>query len=367
MINRENAPCVELRGVVKSFPGVIAVDHVDLEVAQGKVFSLLGPSGCGKTTTLRLVAGLETLDEGDILIDGKVINDVPAYRRDCSTVFQTLALFPHMTVEGNIAYGLERRKVVKEEIKVRIGEMVELMGLGGMEKRHPSQLSGGQRQRVALARSLVLKPKILLLDEPLASLDRKLRKEMQVELKRIQREVGITFLYVTHDQKVALSISDIIAVMANGKLEQIGSARDIYETPRTKLIADFMGASNIFPGKVKNGTGKDVEIETESGLKIIALKGKDGSGKEITGVSVHPELIDILPKGADVKGGNRFEGKITEMIYQGDFIETKVVIGRTGELVTANLGSEFGQETQFSPGEEVVLHWSPASSNILLG
>ena len=369
MTNKNSAPCVELRGVVKKFSGLVAVDHVDLKVEQGKVFSLLGPSGCGKTTTLRLVAGLEMLDGGDILIDGEVINDVPAYNRDCSTVFQTLALFPHMTVEGNIAYGLERRKVDKAEIKVRIGEMVELMGLGGMEKRHPAQLSGGQRQRVALARSLVLRPKILLLDEPLASLDRKLRKEMQVELKRIQREVGITFLYVTHDQKVALSISDIIAVMANGKLEQIGSARDIYETPKTKLIADFMGASNIFPGKARDKAGKNVEIETESGLKIIALKGKDkdGNSKEITGVSVHPELIGISHKGTDVKVGNKFEGKIVEMIYQGDFIETKVVIGRTGEQITANLGSEFGQETQFSPGEEVVVYWNPASSNILLG
>ena len=180
MENRESIPCVELKNVVKRFPGVTAVDHVSIKVEQGKVFSLLGPSGCGKTTTLRLVAGLETLDEGDVSIDGKVINDVPAHKRDCSTVFQTLALFPHMTVEGNIAYGLERRKVTKDEIGKRVGEMVEFMELGGMEKRRPAQLSGGQRQRVALARSLVLKPKILLLDEPLASLDRKLRKEKQV-------------------------------------------------------------------------------------------------------------------------------------------------------------------------------------------
>ena len=367
MANRESIPCVELRNVVKKFPGVTAVDHVNLEVEQGKVFSLLGPSGCGKTTTLRLVAGLETLDEGDILIDGEVINDTPAYRRDCSTVFQTLALFPHMTVEGNIAYGLERRKVAKDEIKIRVGGMVELMELGGMEKRHPAQLSGGQRQRVALARSLVIEPKILLLDEPLASLDRKLRKEMQVELKRIQREVGITFLYVTHDQKVALSISDIIAVMVEGRLEQVGSAKEIYETPRTKLIADFMGASNIFSGKVRGKDGKKVQLETEAGLRIIATRGKGVRGEEITGISVHPELIEVSPEGAGLEGDNKFRGKVAEMIYQGDFIEMKIALGQTGEQITANLSSRLDQKSQFSPGEEVLVHWNPESSNILLG
>ena len=366
MENRESIPCVELRSVVKRFPGVTAVDHVSLKVEQGKVFSLLGPSGCGKTTTMRLVAGLETLDEGDILIDDKVINDIPPYYRDCSTVFQTLALFPHMTVEGNIAYGLERRKVSKDEIRKRVGEMVKLMELGGMEKRRPTQLSGGQRQRVALARSLVLNPKILLLDEPLASLDRKLRKEMQVELKRIQREVGITFLYVTHDQKEALAISDIIAVMRMGKLEQVGTPNEIYETPRTKFIADFMGAINIFPGRViASGDGR-VQLETENGLRVIALENKDIGSKEITGISVHPELIEVLPEGAGLEGDNRFRGKIVEMIYQGDFIETKICLGQTGELITAYLSSIQDRESQFSPGEEVLVHWSLESSNILL-
>ncbi len=362
----ENIPCVELRNVVKRFPSVTAVDHVSLKVEQGKVFSLLGPSGCGKTTALRLVAGLETLDEGDILIDGKVINDVPAHKRECNTVFQTLALFPHMTAEQNVAYGLERRKVPKNEIKRRVGEMFELIQLGGMEKRRPSQLSGGQRQRIALARSLVLKPKILLLDEPLASLDRKLRKEMQVELKELQREVGITFLYVTHDQKVALSISDIIAVMVEGRLEQVGLAKEIYETPRTKFIADFMGATNIFSGKVVAKTNGELQLQTEKGLKVIAAETKDSS-KKITGISIHPELIEILPKNTGLKGDNNFKGKIVEMIYQGDFIETKVCLDQTSELVTVHLSSRQDREAQFSPGEEVLVHWSPESSNILLG
>ena len=368
MESRESVPCVELRGVVKRFSSVTAVDNISIKVEQGKIFSLLGPSGCGKTTTLRLVAGLERLDEGDVLIDGKVINDVPPYHRDCSTVFQTLALFPHMTIEANIGYGLERRKVAKDEIRKRVGEMVDLMGLSGMEKRRPDQLSGGQRQRAALARSLVLRPKILLLDEPLASLDRKLRKEMQVELKRVQREVGITFLYVTHDQKEALSLSDVIAVMGGGRLEQVGTPTEIYETPRTRFIADFIGAVNIFPGKViASGSGK-VQLETEGGLKVTALENKDIRSEEGMGISVHPELIELSPKGAGLEGDNSFEGKIIEMTYQGDFVEVKVSLNQTGELITTYLNrSSSSQKAQFSLGEEVLVHWSLESSNILLG
>jgi len=367
MEHKKNISSIELRNLVKRFPGVTAVDHVSLKIEQGKIFSLLGPSGCGKTTVLRLIAGFEAVDEGDILIDNKVINDVPPYYRDCCTVFQTLALFPHMTVEKNIAYGLERRKVLKNVIRKMVGEIVELVGLRGKEKRYPSQLSGGERQRVALARSLVLKPKILLLDEPLASLDRRLRKEMQVELKRVQREVRITFLYVTHDQKVALSLSDIIAVMREGRLEQVGSPKEIYETPRTRFIADFMGAINIFPGKVIASKDGKVELETEGGLRIIALENKDIRNEEVTGISIHPELIELLPEGTGMEGDNRFRGKITEMLYQGDFIETKICLEQTGELITCHLSNRFSGETQFSPGEKAVVHWSPRSSNILLG
>jgi len=367
MENSEGIPCVELRNVVKRFPGVTAVDHVNLKVEHGRIFSLLGPSGCGKTTALRLVAGFETLDEGDILIDNKVVNDIPAHKRNCSMVFQTLALFPHMPVEENIGYGLERRKVAKDEIKKRVGEMIELMQLGGMEKRRPSQLSGGQRQRVALSRSLVLKPKILLLDEPLASLDRKLRKEMQTELKRIQREVGITFLYVTHDQKVALTISDKIAVMANGRLEQVGTPNEIYETPRTKLVADFMGASNIFLGKVIAINSQEVQLETEDGLKIIATKNNDIRSEKIAGISVHPERIDVLPEGTDLEGDNKFRGKVVEMNYQGDFTETRICLNQVDRFITVHLSNEPGQNARFSLGGGVLLCWSRHSSNILIG
>jgi len=367
MENSEGTPCVELRNVVKGFPGVTAVDHVSLKVEQGKIFSLLGPSGCGKTTTLRLVAGFETLDEGDVLIDNKVVNDIPAHKRNCSTVFQTLALFPHMTVEENIAYGLERRKFPKDEIKNRVGEALELMQLSGMGKRRPSQLSGGQRQRVALARSLVLRPRILLLDEPLASLDRKLRKEMQTEVRQIQQEVGITFLYVTHDQKEALSISDTIAVMGKGRLEQVGTPNEIYETPRTMFIADFMGATNIFLGKAITSGSREVQLESEDGLRVIATKNKDIRNEEIAGISVHPERIEVLPEGTDLEADNKFRGKIAEMNYQGDFTEVKICLNHVDRFITVHLSNEPGQNARFSLGEGVLLCWSRHSSNILIG
>jgi spermidine/putrescine transport system ATP-binding protein len=294
MENSKNIFCVELKNLVKKFTETVAVDHINLEVHQGKVFSLLGPSGCGKTTTLRIIAGLETADEGEVLIDGKVVNNIPPYRRNCNLVFQNLALFPHMTVEENIAYGLERRRAPKSEIIEKVGKMLDLMHLAGMEKRYPSQISGGQQQRIALARSLVLEPKILLLDEPLASLDRKIRKDLQVELRRIQKEVGITFFYVTHDQKVALAISDTIAVMRMGRLDQVAPPEEIYETPRTRFIADFMGATNIFSGRAKVKGGRVVQLESETGLLIVAFNRNDIAAEEITGISVHPERITVL-------------------------------------------------------------------------
>jgi len=368
MENREGIPCVELRNVIKRFPGVTAVDHVSFKVEQGKIFSLLGPSGCGKTTTLRLVAGFETLDEGDVLIDNKVVNDIPAHKRNCSTVFQTLALFPHMTVEENIAYGLERRKFPKDEIKNRVGEALELMQLSGMGKRRPSQLSGGQRQRVALARSLVLRPRILLLDEPLASLDRKLRKEMQTEVRRIQQEVGITFLYVTHDQKEALNISDTIAVMAKGRLEQVGTPNEIYETPRTMFIADFMGATNIFLGKAIASGGREVQLESEDGLRVIALENKNIiRSREIVGISVHPERVDVLAENTDLEADNKFRGKIAEMSYQGDFTEMKICVDQVGRVITAHVSNEPDQKARFSLGERVLVCWGRHSSSILVG
>lgn len=366
MNNSDELLSLELKKVVKRFPGIVAVDSVDLQVGKGKVFSLLGPSGCGKTTALRMVAGFEYPDEGQILIDNKVVNTIPAYKRECSMVFQTLALFSHMTVAENIAYGLERRKTPKRVIGERIKEMLKLIQLEGLENRRPDQLSGGQRQRVALARSLVLNPRILLLDEPLAALDRKLRKDMQVELKQIQRKVGTTFFYVTHDQKEALSLSDTIAVMNKGKLVQVGTPNEIYEKPRTKFIADFMGGSNIFSGKLSGSVDGKVELETDKGLKIIAQKTDQISDK-ITGISVHAELVELLPLESDFAGDNKFKGRITEMIYQGDFIETRLTLDQSGDFVVSHLKSSIGRKMQLSPGDQVLVHWEAASSNLLSG
>jgi len=369
MEGKKNILCVELRNLVKRFTGVTAVDHINLKVKHGEVFSLLGPSGCGKTTTLRIIAGLEAADEGEVLIEGGVINNVPPYRRDCNLVFQNLALFPHMTVEKNIAYGLERKGVPKDEIRKRVGEMFEFMRLKDMETRYPTQLSGGQQQRIALARSLVLKPKILLLDEPLAALDRKLRKDMQGELKRIQQDVGITFFYVTHDQKVSLAISDTIAVMQDGRLEQVAPPEEIYGNPRTSFVADFMGATNIFHGKVIAKGGGEIQLESESGLKIISLDKKELGREDITGACVHPERINVLPAGTELMADNRFKGRIVGMVYQGDFVEIKICLlnSKNDQAITAHLDARLSQKYKFSVGEEVIVHWDRESCNPLQG
>lgn len=366
-MGEDAVPCVELREVTKRFSNVVAVDRVSLRVEKGEIFSILGPSGCGKTTTLRLIGGFETPDEGEILLDGKLVNDLPPYKRDCSIVFQRLALFPHMTVEENIAFGLEQRRVPKGEIKKKIEEMLDLVKLSGLERRRPDQLSGGQQQRVALARSLVIQPKVLLLDEPLASLDRKLRKEMQVELKQIQREVGITFLYITHDQKEALAISDRIGVMKEGKLVQIGSPDEIYERPRTRFVADFMGAPNIFSGKVVAIDERKIQIKTGSGLLIKVPSDREiVAGRDLS-IAIRPERIRILPEGSQEEGDNQFRGKITTVTYQGDFMELEILLLQ-GDRVVVHLPIRLGQSQalQLKEGDEVSICWDAGDGNILV-
>jgi spermidine/putrescine ABC transporter ATP-binding subunit len=357
---------VELRDIVKKFSDFTAVDHVNLRVEKGKVFSLLGPSGCGKSTTLRIVAGLETADDGNILIGGQIVDHVPPYKRECNMVFQNLAVFPHMSVEKNIAYGLERRNTPKAKIRSRVSEMLDLMGLLNMEKRFPAQLSGGQQQRVALARSLVLNPKLLLLDEPLAALDRKLRKEMTIEIKRIQREVGITFLYVTHDQKVALSISDTIAVMKDGKLEQVGPPNEIYETPKTGFVADFMGAANILYGKATSQNDDQIQLETDSGLLLNVLTKNGTELKDIAGVSVHPEFVGVVPVAKDVKADNKFRGKVIDVVYQGDFVEVLISLDHGGATLMSHVSSKFYQKYGFAANDDVLVHWNARRNNLLL-
>jgi spermidine/putrescine transport system ATP-binding protein len=375
--NNDNADkrasiCLDIEDVIKQFSEVTAVDRVSVQITEGEIFSLLGPSGCGKSTLLRLVAGLESLDQGSISIAGQLVNDLPPYKRDCSTVFQNHALFPHMSVADNIGFGLVERKMSKNEIKKKVADKVELVNLAGLESRYPDQLSGGQKQRVALARSLVLEPTVLLLDEPLAALDRKLRKEMQVELKRIQREVGTTFLNVTHDQKEALSLSDRIGVMRNGKLLQIGTPNQIYETPRTKFIARFMGATNIFSGRVVSEIGAKIELEIENGLKVFAPLPENIAPHSVIGFSVHPELIDIVTDKekrlrTDPQNETVFSGRIKEMIYQGDYSELTISLDRLNLNLSTFItrGSEYDTR-DIRENQEVVVFWNSDDNNILL-
>ena len=365
--------CLDIRNVVKQYPDVTAVDHVSLEITKGEIFSFLGPSGCGKSTLLRLVAGLESMDQGDVYIGGELVNNLPPYARDCSTVFQTHALFPHMRVFENIAFGLVERKIPKSEIKQRVTDKIKLVNLEGMEDRYPDQLSGGQRQRVALARSLVLEPMILLLDEPLAALDRKLRKEMQIELKRIQREVGTTFLNVTHDQKEALSVSDRIGVMNEGRFLQIGTPDEIYERPKTTFVASFMGATNIFAGKVIASKDGKIELETGDDLRIFGSQPEDINKEEVAGFSIHPELINIRPIEAeaaplDPEEYATFNGTVREVFYQGDFSEFTVLLKETDMLLTVHMTREgMGFGRRLAEGQEVVASWNYRDNNILAG
>src|SRR3954452_20906810 len=287
-------PSVELRGVTKRFDQLAAVDNLDLELAEGEFFTLLGPSGCGKTTTLRMIAGFERPTSGEVRIEGEDVAQLPPHRRPTNTVFQSYALFPHLSVEDNVAFGLKRKKVAKKEIKQRVQAELERVGLASEGNRRPSQLSGGMQQRVALARALVNLPKVLLLDEPLGALDLKLRKGLQLELKRIQREVGITFVYVTHDQEEALTMSDRIAVMNGGKVEQIGDPEQVYEGPAATFVAGFIGVSNLMPGVV---AGPD-ELRLDNG-PTVNLPTENLANGERCHTVVRPEKLRIDPLGED--------------------------------------------------------------------
>ena len=294
----ETLPAIELVGIVKEFSShgdvVQAVAGVDLEIGVGEFFSLLGPSGCGKTTTMRMIAGFEEPTHGEVKLYGKSVLGVPPNKRDVNMVFQSYALFPHMSVFDNVAFGLRRKGVAKDEVTKRVGEIIETVGLAGREKRRPRELSGGQQQRVALARALVNRPRALLLDEPLAALDLKLRQAMQIELKRIQREVGITFVFVTHDQGEALTMSDRIAVMSNGVVEQLGTAREIYEHPATKFVAGFIGTSNLFSGTVHEVSGGTAVIVAGPDERILVPVPGGGAtpGGELE-LTVRPEKMSL--------------------------------------------------------------------------
>ncbi len=358
---------VELIEVTKTFPTgkdqeIAAVDRVSLAIKHGEFFSLLGPSGCGKTTTLRMIAGFELPTQGEIRIHGKSMGDTPPYQRRVNTVFQSYALFPHMTVYGNVAFGLEMDRAPRPEIRERVSEALRLVRLPGMEDRRPKQLSGGQQQRVALARALVKQPAVLLLDEPLGALDLKLRKAMQLELKHIQHEVGITFIYVTHDQEEALTMSDRIAVMSEGQVLQLGTAAEIYESPASRFVADFIGETNFLEGKVESYREGQATVQVDGTLRLTAPSAASELkiGQPVT-FAVRPEKIGLRSDPSE----RAVSGQIEEVVYIGT--DTRYLVQITGgsRLVARvqNVGS--GDRAGFRKSETVYLTWDPDAARIL--
>jgi spermidine/putrescine transport system ATP-binding protein len=357
---------VALKNVTKQFGDVTAVDNVNLKIQRGEFFSLLGPSGCGKTTTLRLVAGFEHPTEGEILINNENVSRKRPYERNVNTVFQSYALFPHLTVAGNIRFGLERKKTPRDQINKLVSEGLELVRLEGMENRYPRQLSGGQQQRIALARALILHPEVLLLDEPLGALDLKLRKEMQLELKSLQEKVGITFIYVTHDQEEALTMSDRIAVMDKGRLAQVGTPEEIYEFPKTRFVADFIGESNFFGGEITAVNEARVRMNTDGGLAITLPADPNLSIGQHVQFSVRPEKFRVELENGTSEWENRFVGEVINKIYLGDSIHYVIALSPV-ENITVFLKKESAgnRQTLFSVGDKVLVSWHRDDSVIL--
>ena len=363
-------PAVDVRlvDVVKRFGDVHAVDHIDLEVHDGEFFSLLGPSGCGKTTTLRMIGGFEEPTSGLIELQGEDVTWLPPFKRNVNTVFQNYALFPHLTIFENVAFGLRRKGVPDRDVKSRVGEMLELVELPGYERRKPTQISGGQAQRVALARALINRPAVLLLDEPLGALDLKLRKQMQVELKRIQQEVGITFIYVTHDQEEAMTMSDRIAVMNLGRYEQLGDPESLYERPATPFVAGFLGVSNLLPGTVQ---GKDERYATVKLADDTLIRAPSGlvDGRSDISVGVRPEKIRLREaNGTDAPpaGHNTLHGIVRDASYLGVSTQYQVEARGGVRLTVYEQNVERATRSElWAPGEEVVLTWSPDHSFVV--
>jgi len=349
---------VRLERVTKQFGEVKAVDDLDLDIAHGEFFSMLGPSGCGKTTTLRMIGGFEDPSAGTVYLGEQDVTGLPPYRRDINTVFQSYALFPHLDVFENVAFGLRRKKVDKGQIKTRVLDALRLVDLPGFEKRRPSQLSGGQQQRVALARALVNHPKVLLLDEPLGALDLKLRKQMQLELKRIQEEVGITFVYVTHDQEEAMTMSNRLAVMRHGRIEQIGEPEDVYENPQTEFVAGFLGASNLLDAEVKERNGALATVLLEGGTTIRVPVERVSGPETVVRAGVRPEKIRIeRPNGDAGDGWNEVSGTLRMVTFIGVSHQYTVDLP-TGKTVTAFEQNQ-GNEDPPRAGEQVRLAWRP--------
>jgi spermidine/putrescine ABC transporter ATP-binding subunit len=361
-------PAIQLSGVTKDFHAggevISAVREMDLQIREGEFFSMLGPSGCGKTTTMRMIAGFEDPTTGTVWLQGKDVTSDPPNKRDVNMVFQSYALFPHMSVFENVAFGLRRRQVPKNEITTQVGQMLEIVDLSGRENRRPRELSGGQQQRVALARALVNHPKALLLDEPLGALDLKLRQAMQVELKRIQREVGITFVYVTHDQGEALTMSDRIAVMNDGLIEQLASPREIYEHPASRFVAGFIGTSNLLTGTAARVGDSAAVIEVSADERIIVpvrdVAVAQGDTLEVT---VRPEKID-LGKQPPPPGSCALRGTVSEVVYLGTSTNFTIATTTGAEIVVFQQNSASASDV-VGRGDSIWLSWQPQHSYLI--
>ena len=363
------APLLRIEGVVKKFGNVRAVDGVSLDIAAGEFFALLGPSGCGKTTLLRMLAGFETPDEGRILLNGKDIAHVLPHERPLNMMFQNYALFPHLSVQDNIAFGLRRAAMARSDIAVRVAEMVALVRLEGLEKRKPDQLSGGQRQRVALARSLARRPQVLLLDEPLAALDKKLRESTQLELMELQRRLGMTFVIVTHDQEEAMTVAGRIGVMDAGRLDQVAPPRELYEAPISRWIAEFIGDVNLFDGQVESRDQNHLTVATRDAGPLVVAEPRQGVAKAVVSVAIRPEKVRLsrAPESdaKDTRPINRLEGVVTDISYLGGLTTYKVRLD-SGAVVRSSMANTARIEFDaYSLSQRVVAWFSPDDCVVL--
>ena len=366
LINNMAKGDITLKNVTKRFGDTVAVDNVSLHIQSGEFFSLLGPSGCGKTTTLRMIGGFEHPNSGDIFINDALMKYTPPFQRDVNTVFQSYALFPHKTVAQNIAFGIQMKGFAKTEIANQVNQFLEMVRLPGFGSRKPDELSGGEKQRVALARALINRPSILLLDEPIAALDLKLRKQMQSELKALKREMGITFVYVTHDQGEALALSDRIAVMNRGKILQVGTPDEIYDRPNNRFVADFIGISNFFDGKLAKIENEWMEIELDLDWRTRCLgryNGEIRQGDAVT-VVVRPERIDMTlqPEEKDV---NQVEGVVEDEIYLGTTIQYMVLVSHQISVVVHQQNTGLTKGDRIQVGNTVYLSWKTDNATIL--
>jgi spermidine/putrescine transport system ATP-binding protein len=366
----QSPPVLSFRGVWKRFGPVVAARELELDVLEGEFLSFLGPSGCGKTTSLRMIAGFEQPSEGDVFLMGERVNGVPAYRRPVNMVFQHYALFPHFDVADNVSYGLRQRRPRPNagEVARRVDEMLARVRLGGYSRRKVWELSGGQQQRVALARALINEPRVLLLDEPLAALDRKLRREMQIELQNLQRDLGITFVLVTHDQEEALSMSDRVCIMRDGTIVQVGTPRELYDRPLNRYVADFVGKSNFFDGVLSGADGGHVEVALDGGVRVPAARGAPATHGQRVSLSVRPEQM-VLARDArnlPVDSAVRLRARVLNRIFLGEHTEYLLVEDRLGEFLALAPRQVEINESPFETGETVHVSWGADAALVLV-